>query len=403
MRAFAGTFHIATLVNKKARLGIQGRRESKQSIRGVFGKNDRVVWVHCASLGEFEQGRPIIEEIKKQHPYYKIVITFFSSSGYEIRKNYELADWIGYIPFDTKKRVDLFIRELNPELAYFVKYEFWHNLIRSAKNHGTKLYLVSGIFRRDQIFFKFYCKWFQRTLKCFERLFIQDETSAKLLDSIGLNNYEICGDTRFDRVIQIAENSNEFPLIDEFCKNFKVIIGGSTWEPDEDIISMYFNRNYEKQTALKVIIAPHEFNDKRIEEIRRKFKGDVCTIDELETSGNTTCRVLIINRFGMLSSIYKYAFMAHIGGGFGKSIHNLPEAAVYGIPVSFGPNNKKFKEAQDLKDCRGGEEVNKPLEYEEFVDKLFANEELYKSSCTSSKNYIYANRGATKKIISSST
>ncbi|MFV0483157.1 MAG: 3-deoxy-D-manno-octulosonic acid transferase [Bacteroidales bacterium] len=400
MRMLAGIFWFAALFNKKARLSLRGRKESRHSIKGVFGKADRVVWVHCASLGEFEQGRPIIEKIKEQYPHYKIAVTFFSPSGYEVRKNYELADWIGYIPFDTRSRVEAFVKELNPELVYFVKYEFWHNLIRAAKRHGAKLYLVSGIFRKNQSFFKFYGKWFRESLKCFDKLFVQNEASSKLLKSIRIENCEICGDTRFDRVIQIAERSKDFPLIEEFSQNNKVVIGGSTWPPDEDIISEYFNRKCVDIPDLKVIIAPHEFDSKRIEAIKSRFKGSVCTIDELERNNNTSCRVLIVNCFGMLSSIYKYAFMAHVGGGFGKSIHNLPEAAVYGIPVSFGPRNEKFQEAQALKECGGGIEVSNYVEYEEFMSKVISDYAMYKELCNSSKDYIYRNQGATTKIVS---
>ncbi|MFV0346509.1 MAG: 3-deoxy-D-manno-octulosonic acid transferase [Bacteroidales bacterium] len=395
-----GIFWLAAPFNKKAKLSLQGRKDSRSSIKGVFTKNDRVVWVHCASLGEFEQGRPIIEEVKKQYPHYKIAVTFFSPSGYEVRKNYELADWIGYIPFDTRNKVRAFVKELNPEIVYFVKYEFWHNLIRASRKHGAKLYLVSGIFRKDQQFFKSYGRWFCESLRCFDKLFIQNKASADLLDSIGIKHYEVSGDTRFDRVIQIAERSKNFPLIEEFSRDNKVIIGGSTWNPDEEIISEYFNKKYINMPDLKVVIAPHEFDEKRIEDIKSKFKDEVCTIDELEQNGNTSCRVLIINRFGMLSAIYKYAFMAHIGGGFGKSIHNLPEAAVYGIPLSFGPRNDKFQEAQALKQCGGGMEVNDPAEYEEFMSKIISDNTLYKKLCNSSKDYIYHNQGATEKIIS---
>ncbi len=355
-----------------------------------------VIWVHAASLGEFEQGRPIIEAIKEKAPRTKVVLTFFSPSGYEVRKNYDLADVVCYLPADTSRNAKRFIGAINPSKVYFIKYEFWHHFLKELKKADVPTFGVSMIFRKEQSFFTWYGSWFQKMLTAFRFIYIQDDKSAALLESIGVSNYKVIGDTRFDRVKAIAAMSKDFPLVDRFVNgSSKVIVAGSTWEPDEDILIDYI-QNENKD--VKLIIAPHEIHEGHIKQIESKLN----VLYHKYTSGNIladNCRVLIVDTIGMLSSIYKYGQVAYIGGGFGKGIHNTLEAATYGMPVFFGPKHKKFKEAVDLIEVGGGISISAQSEFKQEIEKLWADNELLASSSKAAFDYVQSMCGATEIIV----
>jgi 3-deoxy-D-manno-octulosonic-acid transferase len=340
---------FASLFNSRASLWIEGRKKWTEKIGSGIKSGDRVIWIHCASLGEFEQGRPVIEAIKKNMPEFKIVLTFFSPSGYEIRKNYNNADCISYLPADTPANALKFINLIKPELVIFVKYEFWNNYISELYRKQIPLYLISGIFRPEQHFFKWYGGFFREMLRKFEKIFVQDQRSLDLLKSIGLENVSVAGDTRFDRVVQIAATARDIPQLDLFRGSEKVFLAGSSWKQDEEIIAAYINRYPQK---MKWVFAPHEIDKSNIERLEKLFRVRYVKFSEFNEA-TADARILIIDNIGMLSSSYRYAYIAEIGGGFGKGIHNILEPACWGIPVLFGPKHENFKEAVDLLNSGG--------------------------------------------------
>jgi 3-deoxy-D-manno-octulosonic-acid transferase len=383
----------------KARLWLAGRRGIFEKItvwKNSLLPTEKIIWMHCASLGEFEQGRPILERIRQQFPSYRILLTFFSPSGYEIRKNYAGADAVFYLPMDGVITSKKFVEIINPSLVIWVKYEYWYYYLTSLKQKGIPVILVSAIFRQSQPFFKWYGSLWKRILESFNHIFVQNEPSLTLLQKIEMSaNATIAGDTRFDRVISIAENKKDLPdSLLQFCKNHKVIVAGSTWEEDEEEIVHYVKTNKQ----IKLIIAPHEIDEERLLDIKKLFTNSILYSDFLKV--NTEAQIIIIDNIGMLSSLYSLADVTYIGGGFNDSgIHNILEAAVYGKPVIFGPEYEKFSEAIALVEAGAAFSIENALELEALLDKLLINEILLKETSSIAKNYVYKNKGATHKII----
>jgi 3-deoxy-D-manno-octulosonic-acid transferase len=351
--------------------------------------------MHCASLGEFEQGRPVIEAIKKLKPDYRIILTFFSPSGYEIRKNYSLADHVCYLPPDTPVNARKFISAINPACAIFVKYEFWHNYSTVLEKNGIPVYLISGIFRGNQHFFKWYGTFFRKILLRFSHIFVQDEGSLELLKGIGIENVTVAGDTRFDRVVGIADSAKPIPAIELFIGNEKVFLAGSSWRQDEEIIAKYINL---QPGRMKWIFAPHEIDRSNIDRIVKLFDCGVVRFSEL-SGENSGARVLVIDNIGMLSAAYRYAYIAEVGGGFGKGIHNVLEAACWGIPVLFGPNYIKFREAVELIGCNGATSFSGYDEFASIMNNWLTDKDLYAEASRRAGQYVRANTGATGKIL----
>jgi 3-deoxy-D-manno-octulosonic-acid transferase len=382
-------------VNLKARLWTRGRKDWDKLLSEKITRGNANIWIHCASLGEFEQGRPLIEAIKRDMPAYKIVLTFFSPSGYEIRKNYSVADHVCYLPPDTPGNARKFISIVNPVVAIFVKYEFWDNYTSLLKKNGIPLYLISGIFRVNQHFFRWYGGFFRKILFRFTHIFVQDDQSMDLLKKIGIVNASITGDTRFDRVVEIAGSAKEIPQIEFFKGEEKLFLSGSSWRQDEEIIARFINLNPNR---MKWIFAPHEIDKTNIERLGKLFNTKVVRFSEFsEKSSNA--RVLIIDNIGMLSSAYRYASIAEIGGGFGKGIHNILEAACWGIPVLFGPNHKKFREAVDLLNLNGAKSFTSFDEFSGIIESWLSDESEYLKSSENASRYVKNNTGATRKIL----
>jgi 3-deoxy-D-manno-octulosonic-acid transferase len=386
---------IASPFNPKARLWINGRKDWFEILIQKISSQERYVWVHCASLGEFEQGRPVIEAIKKEKPHVKIVLTFFSPSGYEVRKNYPMADIICYLPPDTPGNAEKFIRMIDPVVVIFVKYEFWYNYLTVLGKKKIPLYLISGIFSRDQLFFKWYGVFFRRMLDNFTWFFVQNQKSLELLGTIGLNNVTVAGDTRFDRVAEISGNAKYITQLEQFRGNEKLLLAGSSWRQDEEIISEYINRFPYR---MKWIFAPHEIDSGNIERLIKLIKVK-CVRFSRYTANDADARVLIIDNIGMLSSAYRYAYIAVIGGGFGKGIHNILEPACWGIPVLFGPNYKKFHEALELIELGGAFSFKNYSSFEGIIERLLSDETIYKQSAEIAGKYVRRNTGATDKIL----
>ena len=350
---------IYSLFNEKVRKMWRGEHESFRIIRERLDPNAKYIWFHAASLGEFEQGRPLMERIRSTHPEYKILLTFFSPSGYEVRKDYKGADIVCYLPLDTVNNARRFLRTVRPVMAFFIKYEFWYNYLHVLKHRCVPTYSVSSIFRRDQIFFKWYGRDYARVLSCFTTFFVQNEESKLLLGTIGIKNAVVVGDSRFDRVLQIKEASKQLPLVEAFVSNAEhVFCAGSSWQPDEEIFIPYFNG----RSDWKLIIAPHVIGEEHLAQIMQLLKGRrVTRYTQTNPEEAAKADVLIIDCFGLLSSIYRYAQVSYVGGGFGAGIHNTLEAGVWGIPVIFGPNNKRFAEAQGLLKCKAAADYVKSL------------------------------------------
>ena len=387
--------HIVSHFSKKVAAMLKGEKETFSILKEKVDPKAKYIWFHAASLGEFEQGRPLIEEIRRKYPQYKILQTFFSPSGYEVRKDYKGADIVCYLPLDTPKNVKKFIDLANPCMAFFIKYEFWKNYLTTLRERQIPVYSVSSIFRKNQIFFKWYGKSYRKVLGAFTHLFVQNQLSVDLLAGLGIKNTTIVGDTRFDRVIEICEQAKDLPVVESFKGNATVLVAGSSWAPDEDIFIPYFNAHPE----LKLIIAPHVINDARLEEITHKLKRTVIRYTKATEENVKQADCLIIDCFGLLSSMYRYGEISYIGGGFGVSIHNTLEAAVYGIPVIFGPNNQKFMEAQGLKANGGGFEIQNADDFNTLMDQFLNNfSELDKAS-KKAGNYVRDHAGALDKIM----
>lgn len=392
---YASAVRLAALFNKKASLMVAGHTEAFNKLKKEIDSSAKYIWFHAASLGEFEQGRPLIEEIRKQYPDYKILQTFFSPSGYEVRKNYKGADIVCYLPFDTPGNAHRFIALAKPCMAFFVKYEFWKNYLVELNRKSIPVYSVSSIFRDNQIFFRWYGASYRNVLKQFTHLFVQNEYSVSLLEKIGVRNTTVVGDTRFDRVLEICRQAKELPIVEQFKGNAVTLVAGSSWAPDEDIFIPYFNAH----PKMKLIIAPHVIDESHIKEIIGKLDRTVVRYTQAtpETVAQADC--LIIDCFGLLSSIYRYGEIAYIGGGFGVSIHNTLEAAVYGMPVIFGPNNKKFQEAQDLLVCKGGFEILGAQDFNQLMDRFLTDNSFLDKAGKKAGNYVRDNSGALEKIM----
>ena len=427
---------IASLFNKKVKKLWQGERQALSILRSKVKPDDKYVWFHAASLGEFEQGRPIMERLRKEHPEYKILLTFFSPSGYEVRKNYEGADIICYLPIDTPFNARRFLRTVRPVMAFFIKYEFWYNYLHILKHRGIPTYSVSSIFRDGQIFFRWYGKQYGKVLKCFTHFFVQNEKSRKLLASIGITNVSISGDTRFDRVLEIKELAKKLEIVEAFVDSFrsagvqecrsadntssannlstessnlstcqlvnsstktnkKVFVAGSSWQPDEEIFIKYFNEHPD----WKLIIAPHVIGESHLQQIIKQLDMPVVRYTQTTPEEARNARCLIIDCFGLLSSIYNYGTVSYVGGGFGVGIHNVLEAAVWNIPVIFGPNNARFAEAQALKANGGGIEITDYDSFAAVMDGFIADETTLQKAGEAAGQYVKQNAGATDVVV----
>ncbi|MES2836588.1 MAG: glycosyltransferase N-terminal domain-containing protein [Bacteroidota bacterium] len=397
IRCYGLAIFIAALFNHKAKLWIEGRKNIFESLKKTIPQNKPVFWIHCASLGEFEQGRPLIEKVKKEQPHYFILLTFFSPSGYEIRKNYVEADAVFYLPLDTKQNAKQFLAIVKPKIVCFVKYEYWFNYINQIYQQNIPIYLVSAILRPNQHFFKWYGKWSLNQLKKITHFFAQDEQTQKLLLANNIKLVTISGDTRFDRVIELVNSRKEITIAKQFSENAKVLVCGSTWPDDDAIIIEALKNNND----LKILVAPHEINENSLAEAEKKYGelGKVIRFSKSNIENLNNARILLIDNIGMLSSLYHYAYISSVGGGFGKGIHNILEAACYGKPVFFGPNFQKFNEAKDLIRLQGAQSVSSAKELETNMNELINNPKLYSEKSKICSDYIASQQGATKKIM----
>ena len=415
---------VLSIFNEKVRKMWRGERQAIRTIKEKIDPNAQYVWFHAASLGEFEQGRPLMEQLRREHPEYKILLTFFSPSGYEVRKNYEGADIICYLPLDTILNARRFLRTIRPVMAFFIKYEFWYNYLHILRHRGVPVYSVSSIFRPGQVFFRWYGKQYSRVLKCFTHFFVQNEVSRDLLATIGITDVSVVGDTRFDRVLQIKAAAKQLPIVEQFKGNSKCFIAGSSWQPDEEIFIPWFNEHPD----WKLVIAPHVIGEEHLQQIEHQLEGRKvvrysavansprnATLSKRELlpviaaphsdqwSENcqlTDANVLIIDCFGLLSSIYHYADVTYVGGGFGVGIHNTLEAAVWDVPVFFGPNNQRFQEAQGLKNCGGGLEIGNADDFRRYMQGFEEHPELMKELGEKAGAYVASLSGATEKVLS---
>lgn len=402
---------IASLFNEKVRKMWRGEREAFKILKQKVDPNAKYIWFHAASLGEFEQGRPLMERIRKDNPQYKILLTFYSPSGYEVRKNYEGADIICYMPVDTRLNAIRFLRLVRPVMAFFIKYEFWSNFLHILKHRNIPTYSVSSIFREDQVFFKWYGRSYAGVLKCFTRFFVQNEESKRLLEGIGITAVDVVGDTRFDRVLQIKEAAKQLPICEAFRTgvassqsadvphhDFKVFVAGSSWPPDENIFIPFFNEHKD----WRLLIAPHVIAEEHLKLILSLIKGKkVVRYTQTTPEEAAEADVLIIDCFGLLSSMYNYGDVAYIGGGFGVGIHNTLEAAVWNMPVIFGPNNKKFQEAQGLLKSGGGFEINTNEDFSGLMSSLMNDETFLKQAGDKAGAFVAHLAGATDKVLAS--
>ena len=402
---------IASLFNEKVRKMWGGEREAFKILKQKVDPNAKYIWFHAASLGEFEQGRPLMEQIRKDYPQYKILLTFYSPSGYEVRKNYEGADIICYMPVDTRLNAIRFLRLVRPVMAFFIKYEFWSNFLHILKHRNIPTYSVSSIFREDQVFFKWYGRSYAGVLKCFTRFFVQNEESKRLLEGIGITAVDVVGDTRFDRVLQIKEAAKQLPICEAFRTgvassqsadvphhDFKVFVAGSSWPPDENIFIPFFNEHKD----WRLLIAPHVIAEEHLKLILSLIKGKkVVRYTQTTPEEAAEADVLIIDCFGLLSSMYNYGDVAYIGGGFGVGIHNTLEAAVWNMPVIFGPNNKKFQEAQGLLKSGGGFEINTYEDFSGLMSSLMNDETFLKQAGDKAGAFVAHLAGATDKVLAS--
>ena len=381
--------------HKKARKMVAGHREIFSTLKEKLDPGAEYVWFHASSLGEFEQGRPMIEKMRAEHPEYRILLTFFSPSGYLPAKNYQQADIVCYLPFDTRRSVRRFLDLVRPKMAFFIKYEFWLNYLLELKRRSIPVYSVSSIFRRGQVFFKPWGGSYRLALHCFDHLFVQNDESKALLKSVGVEKATVVGDTRFDRVAKILEQARQLPLVDAFLEDGrKVFVAGSSWGEDEAVYMPYFNAHRD----WKLIIASHEVSEERVSAIVSQYEGacvrySTATIDEARCAD-----CLIVDCYGLLSSIYRYATVAYVGGGFGAGIHNVLEAAVYGVPVFFGPNNAKFQEARSLKACGGGIEIIATCDFAGRMDAFAVDGGLLESAGKAAGGLVSDGLGATARI-----
>lgn len=386
--------------NEKVRKMWRGERDAFDQLRRQVDPQDRYVWFHAASLGEFEQGRPLMEQLRRTHPELKILLTFFSPSGYEVRKNYAGADIITYLPLDTPLNARRFLRTVRPVAAFFIKYEFWYNYLHILKHRQVPVYSVSSIFREGQVFFRWYGRQYAKVLKCFTHFYVQNEKSRELLATIGIDQVTVVGDTRFDRVIDIKGQAKELPIVAQFVGDSrKVFVAGSSWEPDEDIYIPYF-----ADKCWRLIIAPHVVNPQRVSRLIDRFaeQGQTAVAYTAVEQGRATlegAQALIIDCYGLLSSIYRYGQVAYVGGGFGVGIHNVLETAVWGMPVIFGPNNKRFIEAQGLKACGGGFDISCATDFASTMYRFLSSPDAIAEAGRKAGDFVEQQAGATEKIL----
>lgn len=382
--------------HEKAHKWRAGRKKLLKRMAATIAPGEPIAWIHASSLGEFEQGRPIIEALRREHPEYKILLTFFSPSGYEIRKNYPGADYIFYLPIDTPNNARCFLEIVKPEIAIFVKYEYWLNLLSGLEKMQTRTFIVSAIFRRNSIFFKWYGWRWRRALKAFETLFVQNAESKELLAELGFHNVVVAGDTRFDRVADIAKAAKKIDLVERFKGTSSLFVAGSTWGPDEELLVELMNQYPE----IKFVVAPHEMERPRIEKLLSACRGGaICYTQCNECTRLDNCQLLILDTMGMLSSVYGYADWAYIGGGFGVGIHNTLEAATFGLPIAFGPNYQKFKEARDMIALGAATSIASAEELKAWFAPLHKNEEERLRVARIAKEYTLQNQGATQTIL----
>ena len=390
---------FAAFFNKKANLMIKGHKHTFEILKKQIDRDSKYVWFHVASLGEYEQAQPMMEIVKREKPDYKIMLSFFSPSGYEVQKNNKTADIVCYLPFDTKKNVKKFLDLTNPSIAIFVKYEFWYNFIHQLYLRKTPTYLISAVFRPNQHFFKPWGNVFTKILKYYTEIFVQDKQSKRLLLKHGIESVTVMGDTRMDRVIKIREEALSLPVVEEFAKlnnnEQAVLVAGSSWPEDENILINYFN----KHAYLKLIIAPHLIDEDHLLQIERKLKRPFVRFSQASIINIKEYDCLIIDNFGLLSSIYRYGEIAYIGGGFGAGIHNILEAAVYGIPVVFGPNYQKFIEARELIENGGGYTISNETELNKVFKNFVTSPEDLEIGGEKAAEYIYTSAGATERIV----
>ncbi len=395
---------VALFGHEKARQMVEGWKRWPEQV-AKLDQNRHTVWFHAASLGEFEQARPVLEEYRRRHLSHQVLVTFFSPSGYEVRKNYAQADAICYLPMDTPRNVRRFVAAVNPKTVFFVKYEFWYNYLNALRKHNISTFIFSTIFRPDQYFFKWYGGWFLRQIGlCFKHLFVQNEESLQLLKSHGIDHCSLAGDTRYDRVNQIAQAAEPDAVVERFLQDYdgKVLVAGSTWPPDEQLIARL--RENKKWFPERIIIAPHEIHEEHLRSIEALFPDSIryseC-INTLTQSHNNTfthSKVLIIDNIGLLSKLYRYATVAYIGGGFGAGIHNILEAVAYGKPVVFGPNHHKFQEAHDIFELGGGMMVDEKPDVS-FLRKLFTDDDIYHAASDACLQLMRRNLGSTDIIL----
>ncbi|MDE5419296.1 3-deoxy-D-manno-octulosonic acid transferase [Labilibaculum sp. DW002] len=397
IRFYVFAVRIASFFNPKAKQWVDGRKNLLSRIEEAVNGEENLVWFHSASLGEFEQGRPVIEKFKEEHPDSKIVLTFFSPSGYEVRKDYAGADFIFYLPPDFPSYAKKFVDLVNPKMAFFIKYEFWHHYLKELKKRDIPTYIFSTIFRPNQLFFKPWGGFYRRMLTAFTHLFVQNQESMDLLNGVGFKNVSIAGDTRFDRVYSIATASKTLPEVEEFSQGRLVLIAGSTWPKDEEAIIQYINTS---KNNYKYIIAAHEVDENHIKSIVNAIEKPYVRFTSATKAEIDAAEVLVVDCIGILSSLYRYADVSYIGGGFGRGIHNTLEAACYGLPVIFGPNYHKFKEAKDLIENGASFSYEKYELLEELLDGFYHNENKRKVSGENSKNYVDQKRGASSLILS---
>jgi 3-deoxy-D-manno-octulosonic-acid transferase len=387
---------ISSIFSKKVKKFTRGRKNIFTRLKQEIKPDQKIIWFHAASLGEFEQGRPVIETFRNLKPEYKILLTFFSPSGYEIRNNYKGADYIYYLPLDFSWNAKQFIDIINPVSVYFIKYEFWYNFIRVLKKRNIPLFCFSANFRPGQLFFKWYGFWYRSILHNFTHFFVQNKTSCDLLKTIHINNVTISGDTRFDRVTQIAAQSKQLPFVQKFKINKPVIVAGSTWPADESLLVEFINQS---NGLYKFIIAPHEIHNNLIEQLIRTIELKTIRYSESSETDPVNYDVMIIDNIGLLSSVYNYGNIAFIGGGFGKGIHNILEAATFGLPVVFGPNYQKFHEANELIFRNGAFSISDFTSLKDTFNMLLSDQDLLNKSGKSCKDYVRENTGATAKIL----
>ena len=392
---------VASLFSEKVRKMWKGECASFGVLRDKLEPDAQYIWFHAASLGEFEQGRPLMEQIRREHPQYKILLTFFSPSGYEVRKNYAGADIICYLPIDTIGNARKFLRTVRPVMAFFIKYEFWYNYLHVLKHRQIPIYSVSSIFRKDQVFFKWYGRHYGKVLNCFTRFFVQNEESRRLLATIGIHDVDVVGDTRFDRVLQIKEAAKQLPIVESFVqgtadgKRAKVFVAGSSWLPDEEIFIPFFNKHKD----WKLIIAPHVIGEDHLKQIDQLLDRKTVRYTQATEATASEADCLLIDCFGLLSSVYHYGDISYVGGGFGVGIHNVLEAAVWDMPVIFGPNNERFREAQGLKKAQGGFDIASAEDFERIMSRLMTDASYLHDCGQHAGQFVEGMTGATPKIL----